>query len=67
MRVTCISAANVVGKKHDSTSTKVCQMIAEMVRARHGDQVETEVVPLINYDLRSWSMCGKCFGKEDCA
>ncbi len=67
MRVTCISAANVVGKKHDSTSTKVCQMIADMVRARHGYQVETDVVPLINHDLRSCNMCGECFGEGHCA
>ncbi len=67
MRVTCISAANVIDKKHDSASTKVCQMIAEMVRARHGDQIETDLVPLINYDLRSCNMCGACFGKGHCA
>ncbi|MGE5654627.1 MAG: flavodoxin family protein [Bacillota bacterium] len=66
MRGTCISASNVIGKKNDSASTKACQMIAEMVREKHGDQVETDIIPLINYDLRSCQMCGECVGRGHC-
>lgn len=67
MKVTCISASNVIGKKTGSASTKACQMIAEMVAEKYGDQVETDIVSLIDHELHPCNMCGDCVGKGRCA
>ena len=65
MKFVCISAANIEAARTSSASLRACQLIADQVAAElPADQVE--ILPLIDYELKSCRMCGECFGSYIC-
>jgi len=66
MIITCISTSNIKSMKDNSASTKVCDLIGNIIKEKNGEEVKVEVVPLVEYDLSSCIMCGKCGGSGKC-
>lgn len=66
MKVLCLSAANVLSAKENSTSTKTCELVGNLLKNQLKDQVEVEVLPLLNYNMTSCIMCGKCAESKEC-
>ena len=66
MNILCISAANIEGARNNSASMKTCRMIAGLMEGeRPGAQVE--ILPLIDYEMKSCRMCGDCLPRQRCA
>ena len=66
--VTCLSASNVELNRDKSASTRACQLVGEILTgARHDLQLEVEIIPLLDYEMKSCRMCGKCFEAGRCA
>lgn len=66
MNVVCISASNIKHAGQDSTSIKICKLIESMVKTKINTDVNVEVIPLVNYELKPCIGCGKCFNQEIC-
>lgn len=66
MILTCISASNIKHARDYSTSTKVCNLIGEIVRENCGNQITTEVIKLVDHELNPCIGCGRCFKKAIC-
>ncbi len=68
IHVTCLSASNVELNRDQSASTRACQMIGEILKEEKPDlQAEVEIIPLLDYEMKSCRMCGKCFETGRCA
>lgn len=59
MKIICISASNTKVKGTGSTSTRVCEMIREKLY-KSDQNIEAEVIPLMDYDLKNCIFCGDC-------
>ncbi len=66
MKITCISAANIEVARHHSASVRTCELIRDQI-VKEYPGAEVEIVPLIDYKLKSCRMCGKCLKSERCA
>ena len=66
MRITCISAANIEVAKHNSASVRTCELICDLLQSEQSC-ASVEIVPLINYEMNSCRMCGKCLKTQRCA
>ncbi len=66
MKYVCVSASNVEAARGSSASLRACQLLGTMVQAEQPDAV-VEIVPLLDYEMKSCRMCGKCFDTERCA
>jgi multimeric flavodoxin WrbA len=65
MKFVCISAANIEPARNTSASVRTCRLIAEQIgQEQPGAQVE--IVPLIDYEMKSCRMCGECHGTHVC-
>lgn len=64
MKLLSISFSNVEPFRDQSASTRVCQMAGEI--ASKNSVVETEVLPLLDYEMNPCRMCGKCLGTHRC-
>lgn len=63
--VYCISASNIKHAGPNSTSLKICHLVKEII-AESDPQVITEVLPLVDYELKPCIGCGQCYGKGRC-
>lgn len=60
MKILCLSASNIEPFKASSASTRAYEMIREIILSEKPQDVEVEILPLIDYDLKPCRMCGKC-------
>jgi multimeric flavodoxin WrbA len=67
MKIACISASNVEIARQHSASTRVCELVREIVLARGPENTEIQIIPLIDYELTPCRMCGSCFENGRCA
>ena len=65
MKITCISAANVEGARHNSASVHTCELIREQI-VDEFPGAEVEIVPLIDYEMKPCRMCGQCQSTQRC-
>ncbi len=66
MKIVCISASNTKMMGSNSTSTRVCSVIQEKL-ITDVRKIETEVVPLMDYELKSCFFCGSCLKNGQCS
>lgn len=66
MKITCISAANIEVARDRSASVRACELVRDLVLAEH-PQADVEIVPLIDYEMKSCRMCGQCQESQRCA
>ena len=65
MKLLCISCSNVLHKKDESASTKVCDLIQEIVQEQQGP-VRVEALRLIDCELSNCIFCGHCVEGGKC-
>jgi len=65
MKIVSISCSNVVHKRNDSTSTKVCELIAEIIHEINKG-MQNEIVRLVDHQLINCKFCGKCVNIGQC-
>jgi len=51
-------------KKDESASTKVCNLIEELIDS---DKFDITILPLVNYDLKACHLCGDCSLSQRCS
>lgn len=66
MIITCISASNIKHAKDYGTSSKICDLIKEMVIKKGKNLIAVELIKLVDYELSPCIGCGKCFKKDVC-
>ncbi|HAH95601.1 MAG TPA: hypothetical protein DCL69_01735 [Firmicutes bacterium] len=66
MKVTCLAASNVRGRGPESTSTRVCRLVSELISERVGEKAQLEIVELSGYELQPCVMCGECADTVRC-
>lgn len=66
MLIVCISASNIKHAGQNSTSLKICNLIKEMVKTKTDKDVNIEIIPLVDYELKPCIGCGMCFNQESC-
>lgn len=66
MKVTCISAANIEVSRQHSASVHACELVRELVQGS-APLAEVDIVPLIDYEMNSCRMCGRCLETQRCA
>jgi len=65
MKILSISCSNVLHKKDESASTKVCELVGEI--AREGNEViQNEIIRLVDYKLSNCIFCGQCLNEAKC-
>jgi len=65
VRLLCISCSNVLHKKDESASTRVCDLVKEIAQERLGS-VQVETLRLVDYDLSNCTFCGHCLEGGQC-
>lgn len=65
MQITCISAANTKLLGDNSTSIKVCNLIRNIINRENTD-ITVNVIPLVNYDIKTCILCGNCYKDSKC-
>lgn len=60
MKLICISASNTRHMGKSSASTRVCELAGKIVGDRFATEVAVEVVPLMEYDIKTCTLCGRC-------
>jgi multimeric flavodoxin WrbA len=65
MEILCVSCSNVLQKKNESASTKVCELIREIVQEKQGS-IQVETIRLVDYTLSNCIFCGQCLHGEQC-
>lgn len=65
MKILCIAASNVRKARENSSSTKIGEMVKEMILAEV-PQAEVQIMPLLDYDLKPCEMCGGCYHANKC-
>ncbi|ERJ12439.1 NAD(P)H-dependent oxidoreductase [Haloplasma contractile] len=67
MNITCISASNTKLMGGNSASTKVCELVKNMITDDcNRTNLSIDVVPLMSYDLRPCDLCGHCGEDSKC-
>ena len=66
MKITCISASNVEMARRNSASTRVCEMIGDILLEEKGIEADVQIIPLLDYDLTPCRMCGDCYETGRC-
>lgn len=66
MLIVCISASNIKHAGQNSTSLKVCNLIKEVIKTNTTKDVDIEIIPLVDYELKPCIGCGTCFKQESC-
>ncbi len=67
MKILCISASNVERAKEHSASTRACELVVEIAQVLRPGEIEAQVAPLLDYDMKPCRMCGKCLELGECA
>jgi len=65
MKLLCISCSNVLHKKDESASLKVCDLIQEIVQDQE-KPVQVETLRLVDYELSNCIFCGRCLEQGQC-
>lgn len=66
-RLICISGSNTKLIGHNSTSVKVGNIIEKIVHNQKDPNIEVEVIPLMEYDLKTCILCGSCNSTGRCS
>lgn len=66
MIITCISASNIKHARDNSTSTKICNVIGEMLKEKEKISAYIQIIRLVDYEMIPCIGCGKCFKKNKC-
>jgi multimeric flavodoxin WrbA len=66
MKIVLISCSNVLHKKDNSISTRVCELAGKIAR-RQKQSILTETLRLCDYKLVNCIFCGRCSDEEQCA
>jgi multimeric flavodoxin WrbA len=66
MKITCISASNAKSIGDNSTSTKICHLIKASMIKDFNESISVDVVPLMEYDLKTCKLCGDCMYSGTC-
>jgi len=66
MIITCISTSNVKSMKDNSASTKVCNIVRDIINEDTGEEVKVNIVSLMEYDFKPCTMCAKCSDARKC-
>lgn len=66
MNVLCISASNVKRQGSDSISTKVCNMIKDIIISKYNPEAQINVMALMDYELKPCIMCAECSKQGEC-
>lgn len=66
MKITCISTSNTKLKGNNSTSTKVCYSIKEILSKNNNENITVDIVPLMDYDISPCILCGDCYKSSSC-
>ena len=66
MHIVCISASNIRHARTTSTSTKVCQLIVEILASAASPGFTSDVIPLVDYELTPCHGCGGCYTTAAC-
>lgn len=66
MLITCISASNVKSMKESSASTKVCNMVKDIIMHNNSEEVKVNIIPLVEYNFIPCMMCAKCSEEGKC-
>lgn len=68
VRVVCLSASNIEWNRAQSASTRACELVKTILTEQRADlHAEVEIVPLVDYELKSCRMCGQCFAAGQCS
>ena len=65
MKITCISASNVMHKQETSASRKTCDLAGEIIRA-HAEDADTQTICLSGYNFENCTFCGCCAQGRGC-
>ena len=65
-KLICISASNAKLIGNNSTSIKVGYLIENIVHNQAKDKFEVQVLPLMDYDLKTCILCGNCNSSNRC-
>jgi multimeric flavodoxin WrbA len=65
MKIACVSASNIEVARKNSASTRVCELIREIITV-HAKTADVEIIALVNYKLKPCRMCGKCLNTGKC-
>lgn len=66
MIITCISTSNVKSMGNNSISTKVCDLIKDIIKEEGKDDLKVNIVPLMDYEFKPCIMCGECNETKKC-
>jgi len=66
MKITCISASNIEPARSHSASTRACEIIRQLIQEKHGKNVDVDILPLIDYEMKPCRMCGSCIDAGIC-
>jgi NAD(P)H-dependent FMN reductase len=66
MKITCISASNTKSIGDNSTSTKICNLVKSSILKGFNESISVDVVPLMEYDLKTCKLCGDCMNSGTC-
>ncbi len=66
VHITCISASNIEAARQTSASTRACELVRDRILELI-PQAQVQILPLLDYDMLSCRMCGKCFDTVRCA
>lgn len=66
MRIVCISASNIKHARTRSTSTKVCEIVKEIVSEEVIEDLEIKILRLTDYEFIPCEGCGSCYYEGTC-
>lgn len=66
MLITCISTSNTKKLGENSTSTKVCNIVGDIIKREYKEEIEVRTIALMDYDFKSCVLCGECADSNSC-
>lgn len=66
MLITCISTSNTKLVGENSTSTRVCSIIREIIKKEYHESIEVKTIPLVDYNFTPCILCGDCSKSNAC-
>jgi multimeric flavodoxin WrbA len=66
MLIACISSSNIKHAGENSTSLKVCKLIKEMVGRKITGNIQVDIIPLVNFEIKPCIGCGECYKEDKC-
>lgn len=66
MKILCISASNTKNMGHNSTSTRVCGLISDIIRKEYDNTSDIDIIQLSEYNLLTCNLCGSCSTTNRC-